>query len=78
MRGVNVVLRSGHACVGINRAMSTPPLQENAMSNTPHTGSNVLKPRAIKRMRQSQAGLHPQREPLRFPDPEPPVWKPLG
>ena len=48
------------------------------MSSIHRTGSHVLKPRAIKRMRQSQAALRHQREPLRFPDPEPPVWKPLG
>lgn len=48
------------------------------MPSSHRTGSHVLKPRAIKRMRQSQAALRPQREPLRFPDPEPPVWKPLG
>jgi hypothetical protein len=51
------------------------------MSNMPRsqrTGSHVLKPRAIKRMRQSEAALRPPREPLQFPEPEPPVWKPLG
>lgn len=48
------------------------------MSNSRHTGPHGLKPRAIKRLRQSEAALRPQREPLRFPDPEPPLWKPLG
>ena len=54
------------------------PHQEIAMSNSRHTGPHGLKPRAIKRLRQSEAALRPQREPLRFPDPEPPLWKPLG
>lgn len=48
------------------------------MSHSQRTGSHVRKPRAVKRMRQSQAALRPPPQPLRFPDPEPPVWKPLG
>lgn len=47
------------------------------MSVRLRTTSHALKPRAIKRLRQSEAALRP-REPLRFPEPEPPVWKPLG
>ncbi|WP_313076636.1 hypothetical protein [Melaminivora sp.] len=37
-----------------------------------------LKPRAIKRLRQQEALLSSQRRPLQFPQPEPPLWKPLG
>jgi len=37
-----------------------------------------LKPRALKRMRQQEALVSHQRRPLQFPQPEPPVWKPLG
>jgi hypothetical protein len=48
------------------------------MTHSSRTRIQGLKPRAIKRMRQSEAALRPQREPLRFPDPEPPLWKPLG
>lgn len=48
------------------------------MSNSRRTGSLMLKPRALKRLRQWEAALRPAREPLRFPEPEPPVWKPLG
>lgn len=48
------------------------------MTNSRRTGSYALKPRALKRLRQSEAALRPQRQPPRFPDPEPPLWKPLG
>lgn len=48
------------------------------MSNNHRSAPHALKPRALKRMRQWEAALRPQREPLRFPEPEPPVWKPLG
>ena len=37
-----------------------------------------LKPKALKRMRQQEALQSNQRRPLQFPQPEPPVWKPLG
>ncbi len=37
-----------------------------------------LKPRAVKRMRQQEALRTRAKPPLYFPEPEPPVWKPLG
>ena len=48
------------------------------MSKSHRTGSEQLKPRALKRLRQWEAQLRPRREPLHFPFPEPPLWKPLG
>lgn len=48
------------------------------MHTSRSTGSHALKPRALKRQRQSEAALRPRREPVQFPYPEPPVWKPLG
>ncbi|MBV7541191.1 hypothetical protein [Acidovorax sp. sic0104] len=48
------------------------------MSKTHRTGTDQTKPRARKRMRQWEAMARPRSVPLRFPDPEPPVWKPLG
>lgn len=52
--------------------------QEEVMSKTHRTGTELLKPRALKRLRQREAMLRPRREPLVFPEPEPPLWKPLG
>lgn len=52
------------------------------MSKTHRSGIPNLKPRALKRLRQWEAMLrsgsrsHPA--PLWFPEPDPPVWKPLG
>ena len=47
-------------------------------SNYQRSSDKPLKPRALKRMRQQEAMLaHPKR-PQHFPQPEPPVWKPLG
>lgn len=40
--------------------------------------AQTLKPRAIKRRRQWEALVKPGREPLLFPLPDPPAWKPLG
>ncbi len=37
-----------------------------------------LKPRALKRRRQQESMLINARRPLYFPQPDPPVWKPLG
>lgn len=37
-----------------------------------------LKPRALKRMRQQEAMLTSPKRPRYFPQPEPPMWKPLG
>lgn len=48
------------------------------MSKTHRSGPEHLKPRALKRMRQWEAMAPVRPVPLRFPDPEPPVWKPLG
>lgn len=49
------------------------------MSKTQRTDdSNLLKPRALKRRRQWEALLKPAREPLVFPQPDPPLWKPMG
>ena len=49
------------------------------MSKTHRSGSDShLKPRALKRMRQWESMVRPRQIPLRFPDPEPPLWKPLG
>lgn len=49
------------------------------MSKTHPSGADHLKPRALKRMRQWEAMARPQQPvPLRFPEPEPPLWKPLG
>lgn len=48
------------------------------MSKTHRYSENRIKPRALKRMRQWEAMARPRREPLRYPDPEPPLWKPLG
>ncbi len=42
------------------------------------TRSRALKPRSLKRQRQSEAALRPRREPVQFSYPDPPVWKPLG
>lgn len=42
------------------------------------THSELVKPRALKRLRQREAMLPLRREPLYFPEPEPPLWKPLG
>ena len=49
------------------------------MSKTHRTGSDHHpKPRELKRMRQWEAMARPRQVPLRFPDPEPLLWKPLG
>lgn len=48
------------------------------MSKTHRSGPDALKPRALKRMRQWEAMAPPRRVLPRFPDPEPPLWKPLG
>ena len=50
------------------------------MSKTHRSGldSCHLKPRALKRLRQWEAMARTRPVPLRFPEPEPPVWKPLG
>jgi len=48
------------------------------MSKTHRTATDHIKPRTLKRMRQGEAMARPRSVPLRFPDPEPPVWKPLG
>ena len=48
------------------------------MSKTHRTDDVQLKPRALKRMRQWEALARNRRQPLQFPLPEPPVWKPLG
>ncbi|MFY3384358.1 hypothetical protein [Paracidovorax sp. MALMAid1276] len=48
------------------------------MNQQHRTGPTLIKPRALKRLRQWEAALRSPREPLRFPEPEPPVWKPLG
>ena len=48
------------------------------MSKTHRFSPDHLKPRALKRLRQWEAMLRPRQVPLRFPEPEPPVWKPLG
>ena len=48
------------------------------MSRTHRTGTDDIKPRALKRLRQWEAILRSRRAPLEFPQPEPPVWKPLG
>ena len=37
-----------------------------------------LKPRALKRLRQWESMAQPRQIPLRYPEPEPPLWKPLG
>ncbi len=41
-------------------------------------GRIAAKPREIKRRRQREAMLRPGSPSPCFPDPEPPVWKPLG
>jgi hypothetical protein len=52
---------------------------EDSMSKTHRSGSDAhLKPRALKRMRQWESMARPRPIPLRFPEPEPPLWKPLG
>ncbi len=48
------------------------------MSKTHRSGIALLKPRQLKRMRQWEALQRPRREALPFPEPDPPVWKPLG
>ena len=54
-------------------------LAETAMSKTHRSSSeNRLKPRAIKRLRQWESMTQPRQIPLRYPEPEPPLWKPLG
>lgn len=60
------------------RASNGPASLENTMSSNRRTGPTLLKPRALKRLRQWEAALRSPREPLRFPEPEPPLWKPLG
>jgi hypothetical protein len=78
MGQISVVLRLALRGLDLIEPIQCPQLWEIAMSTSRRTGSHVLKPRAIKRIRQSEAAPRPQREPLRFPDPDPPVWKPLG
>lgn len=48
------------------------------MSKTHPGGPEQLKPRARKRLRQWEALVRTRPEPFRFPEPEPPQWKPLG
>jgi hypothetical protein len=48
------------------------------MSKTHRSGSVLLKPRQLKRMRQWEALQRPRREMFPYPEPEPPRWKPLG
>jgi len=48
------------------------------MSKTHPSGADRLKPRALKRQRQWEAMARHRPEPPRFPEPEPPLWKPLG
>lgn len=49
------------------------------MSKTHRSSSeNRLKPRALKRLRQWESMTQPRQIPLRYPEPEPPLWKPLG
>ena len=47
-------------------------------SNYQRSSDKPLKPRALKRMRQQEAMQEHPKRPLHFPQPEPPVWKPLG
>lgn len=52
---------------------------ETYMSKSHRTDdAQTLNPRAIKRRRQWEALVKPGREPLLFPLPDPPAWKPLG
>jgi hypothetical protein len=49
------------------------------MSKTHRSGNDQeLKPRALKRLRQWESMRSRSSAPLRFPEPEPPVWKRLG
>lgn len=49
------------------------------MSKTHRSGTDHLKPRMLKRLRQWEAMARSRRlPPLNFPEPEPPLWKPLG
>lgn len=49
------------------------------MSKTHRSGSDhTMKPRELKRVRQWEAMARTRQVPLRFPEPEPPLWKPLG
>lgn len=48
------------------------------MTKRHRAGSHYPKPGVLKRLRQWEAMLRPRREPLLFPQPEPPQWKPLG
>ncbi|EER58412.1 hypothetical protein AcdelDRAFT_4013 [Acidovorax delafieldii 2AN] len=59
--------------------MGLYPLPHGAlMSRYRRTHSELVKPRALKRLCQREAMLAPRREPIYFPEPEPPLWKPLG
>jgi hypothetical protein len=75
------------ACISIVRQAVALPHGAMGASSLPHgafmsryrrTHSELVKPRALKRLRQREAMLPLRREPLYFPEPEPPLWKPLG
>jgi len=48
------------------------------MSKTHRSIPSVLKPRQLKKIRRDLVWQRMQREPLTFPEPDPPIWKPLG
>jgi len=48
------------------------------MDTYQRSNDKPLKPRALKRMRQQEAMLDSAKRPRYFPQPEPPLWKPLG
>ena len=55
-----------------------PSGQEKAMYKLRKNRLEKPRPRDVKRRRQWEAMLHTPLRALVFPEPEPPVWKPLG